>query len=208
MYQTYFWDFDGTLFDSYAVMAPALVFAFKKQGANVASKEAYRLMRQKSRGEAFAFFKQQYPQVDVDLAYRDYKQFEQEHADKLQPFPDAAKVCEEIIATGGRNFLLTHRNKEVWDLLAARGFKDYFSGGISGQDHFARKPSPDSLNYLCEKYQVSKKTAAMVGDRTLDIEAGHNAGMAGILFDPDDLITDCQPDLRVKTLAEIIAENK
>ena len=93
MYQTYFWDFDGTLFDSYAVMAPALVFAFKKQGANVASKEAYRLMRQKSRGEAFAFFKQQYPQVDVDLAYRDYKQFEQEHADNAGRKPEQHGQC-------------------------------------------------------------------------------------------------------------------
>ena len=45
----------------------------------------------------------------------------------------------------------------------------------------------------------------MVGDRTLDIEAGHNAGMAGILFDPDDLIEDCEPDLRVTNLLAMLA---
>ena len=34
----------------------------------------------------------------------------------------------------------------------------------------------------------SYREVVMVGDRTLDIVAGHNAKMAGILFDPDKLI--------------------
>jgi phosphoglycolate phosphatase-like HAD superfamily hydrolase len=41
------------------------------------------------------------------------------------------------------------------------------------------------LNYLLDKHQVDRHRAVMVGDRNLDIEAGHNAGIAGYLFDID-----------------------
>lgn len=205
MYQTYFWDFDGTLFDSYAVMAPALVYGFKCQQVEVSKDLAYQLMRQKSRGEAFESLGKQWPQVDLKQAYADYKSYERAHLQSLQPFNGAKEVLAAIVAAGGQNFLLTHRNDEAWQLLAKANLKQYFTGGVSGADNFARKPNPASLNYLCEKYQVNPARAAMVGDRTLDIEAGHNAGMAGILFDPDDLIKDCEPDLRVTNLSAMLA---
>lgn len=204
MYQTYFWDFDGTLFDSYAVMAPALVYGFKRQQVEVSKDLAYQLMRQKSRGEAFESLGKQWPQVDLKQAYADYKSYERAHLQNLQPFNGAKEVLAAIVAAGGQNFLLTHRNDEAWQLLAKANLKQYFTGGVSGTDNFARKPNPASLNYLCEKYQLNPARAAMVGDRTLDIEAGHNAGMAGILFDPDDLIEDCKPDLRVTNLSAIL----
>lgn len=205
MYQTYFWDFDGTLFDSYAVMVPALVYGFKRQQVEVSKDLAYQLMRQKSRGKAFESLGKQWPQVDLKQAYADYKSYERAHLQSLQPFNGAKEVLAAVVAAGGQNFLLTHRNDEAWQLLAKANLKQYFTGGVCGADNFARKPNPASLNYLCEKYQVNPARAVMVGDRTLDIEAGHNAGMAGILFDPDDLIKDCEPDLRVTNLLAMLA---
>lgn len=45
----------------------------------------------------------------------------------------------------------------------------------------------------------------MVGDRELDIAAGHNAGMSGILFDPDKLLhQDYNADRLVYSLSDIL----
>ena len=41
--------------------------------------------------------------------------------------------------------------------------------------------------------------------RALDVEAGHNAGMKGILFDPDNIINeDGNPDKRIKSMWELV----
>ena len=105
MYQTYFWDFDGTLFDSYAVMAPALVYGFKRQQVEVSKDLAYQLMRQKSRGKAFKSLGKQWPQVDLKQAYADYKSYERAHLQSLQPFNGAKEVLAAIVAAGGQKEL-------------------------------------------------------------------------------------------------------
>lgn len=45
----------------------------------------------------------------------------------------------------------------------------------------------------------------MVGDRNLDIEAGHNAGIAGYLFDIDQLIeVTSSPEVQVTDLNDLL----
>ena len=40
---------------------------------------------------------------------------------------------------------------------------------------FARKPAPDAINHLIDRYHLDPEKTMMVGDRKLDIEAGINA---------------------------------
>lgn len=43
-----------------------------------------------------------------------------------------------------------------------------------------RKPSPEMINKLCLKHNISKEQSYMVGDKQSDIEAGRNAGVHSI----------------------------
>jgi phosphoglycolate phosphatase-like HAD superfamily hydrolase len=68
---------------------------------------------------------------------------------------------------------------------------------------FPRKPDPAALNFLCEKFDIDKSTALMVGDRDIDIDVGHNAGMRGCLFDTGNYYPDCRAEYRVDNLSDI-----
>ena len=123
-----------------------------------------------------------------------------------EPFDFAGKVLETIQTSGGQSFLLTHRDESAKEILKRDGLLEYFKDFVTADDNFKRKPDPESLDYLLDKHQIDRKTAVMVGDRTLDVDAGHNAGIAGILFDPDGLIKadSCRPEQQIKTLKELI----
>ncbi|GBG95006.1 phosphoglycolate phosphatase haloacid dehalogenase hydrolase [Ligilactobacillus salitolerans] len=189
-YKNFFWDFDGTLYDTYQIMPLAYTKAWQAAGFEVNGKQAYEAMRLNSLGQAF---KQQQEQFKLSSAQlkevrQTYNEFEQKSLKQAQAFPGATTVLAAVAAGGGQNFLLTHRDQGAIDLLERDGLRQYFTGMITANDHFARKPAPDSLNYLLAQYQISPQTAIMVGDRSLDIEAAHRAGMAGALYDPDQLL--------------------
>ena len=53
MYQNYFFDFDGTLYDTYPGMVKAFVEAFALQGVELSTSEVYQVMREASVREAY-----------------------------------------------------------------------------------------------------------------------------------------------------------
>ncbi|ACG62129.1 hydrolase HAD family [Streptococcus equi subsp. zooepidemicus MGCS10565] len=93
----------------------------------------------------------------------------------------AKDILKRIVASGSRNFLISHRDHQVNDLLEQAGLLGYFTEVVTASNGFARKPNPESLLYLKEKYLISK--GLVIGDRRLDIEAGQAAGFDTLLVD-------------------------
>lgn len=202
----YFWDFDGTLYDTYRGMVKAFVEACAAcKCESVDPLQVYRAMRRTSLHQTFNVFLKTADAKMTKMIIAKYESLEHiERADAL-PFDGAVEVCRWVIEQGGRNFLVTHRDRSACDLLERDQLADYFAGYVTSEDKFPRKPDPTSLNFLCGQYHVDREDAFMVGDRTLDIEAAHRAGMRGILFDPDGTIrTAIVPDKRIKSLREIV----
>ena len=186
MYQNNFFDFDGTLYDTYPGMVKAFVEAFALQGIKLSASEVYQVMRENSVREAYRRYTTS--QLNEAKLHADYRNLEERYQVYAKPFSGARELLERIIANGGQNFLLTHRDKSSLTLLERDGFLQYFTDHSTADDGFKRKPDPEALNFLVAKHGLDPSASVMVGDRTLDIVAGHNAKMAGILFDPDNLI--------------------
>ena len=55
-YKNYFWDFDGTLYNSYPGMVRAFVETLKTQEIELDSKEVYKIMREASVRKAFKLY--------------------------------------------------------------------------------------------------------------------------------------------------------
>ena len=206
MYQEFFWDFDGTLYNTYPGMVEAFMDVFEQKGFKLDQDEVYRHMRQTSLGKTFSYYRTQNNLEEEPEALREeYNPIEAKLEDKMKPFDGVQEVLAKVVANGGHNYLMTHRNKSSLEMLAKFDLKKYFTDAVTAEKKFPRKPNPASLNSLVEKYDLDPQNCVMVGDRVLDIAAAHNAKMSGILFDPDDLIIEpASPEHRIQDMHDIL----
>lgn len=204
-YKSFFWDFDGTLFDTYPIMVKAFMQALTDQHVSEIELDEvaiYEVMRRHSLGAALKQFSAEFG-IDLDQLEDDYRKIEAPLIVDAKPFDGIKPLLEELQARNGQHFLLTHRNQSANQLLEAANIKKLFTDEVTSEQPFPRKPDPASLNYLIEQNQVERPTAIMIGDRNLDVDAGHNAGIAGALFDPGRLIdgTPSQPEIDVTNVS-------
>lgn len=189
-YQTFFWDFDGTIFDTYPIMVQAFMTALTQQQVSeleLDEQDIYETMRQHSLGTALQKFSAEFS-IQADQLEQDYRQNERGQIAQAKPFDGMVDLLQQLADAGGKHYLLTHRNQSAMQLLQAAGIKKLFTDEVTSEQPFPRKPNPASLNALIKRHEVQKASAIMIGDRTLDVDAGHNAGIAGALFDPGRLI--------------------
>lgn len=207
-YQQLFWDFDGTLVNTYPGMVTAFHRALEDNGVNdfeIDDLAIYQAMRQHSLGTALQRFAAEFS-VDRGRLQQLYRHHATPQLTTAAPFTGVSALLRMVQDQGGRNFVLTHRDNGALDRLSALGLSGFFSGAVTAADDYPRKPDPTSLRALMQRYAVEPATAIMIGDRNLDVQAGHRAGMAGALFDPEHLIVDeSQPEVRVTQMAELQA---
>ncbi len=75
---------------------------------------------------------------------------------------------------------MTHRGKSTIELLKYYDIYKYFTECVTKEYNFERKPNPEAINYLIEKYKLNKDEVILVGDRKIDIETAINANVYSI----------------------------
>ncbi|WP_251897914.1 HAD family hydrolase [Lactiplantibacillus paraplantarum] len=200
----FLWDLDGTLLDTYPAMVQAFQQAVAELGGTITAEATYRLMRQQSVGYAEKTIAAQNG-WDWQALRAGYQRWEPQLQQAPAAFTGAKAVLAKVVAVGGHNYLMTHRDESAQTYLVQAGLDHYFTDAVTADQPFPRKPDPAALNYLLDKHHVDRQQAVMVGDRNLDIEAGHNAGIAGYLFDIDQLIeVTSSPEVQVTDLNDLL----
>ena len=177
MYQNYFFDFDGTLYDTYPGMVKAFVEAFALQGVELSPNEVYQVMREASVREAYRRYTTS--QLDATKLHADYRNLEEKYQVQAKPFSGARELLERVIANGGQNFLLTHRDKSSLGLLERDGFLQYFTDHSTADDGFKRKPDPEALNFLRSKSTQNHPTSTWTAEKISPESTKNTAPGAG-----------------------------
>ena len=94
----------------------------------------------------------------------------------------AKEILEYLKSSGVNNYVYTHRGITTDTVLKNIDLYDYFIDFVTSLDDFKRKPDPEGLEYLINKYHLDKNHAYYVGDRKLDIECASNASIKSIMF--------------------------
>ena len=204
-YQHFIWDFDGTLFNTYPRMVKCFDHALRQCGVVESEEEILRRIKV-SVGSALKYFQEKHaidPAFDFMAAYYAYERTLP--ADTMIPYPGMPELIRETHELGAHHHLYTHRDRAAFEALERYGILDCFEGRITSQDPFPKKPAPDALLSLIQRGLVNPASACMVGDRDIDVEAAHNAGIDGCLFDPEHFFDGYQTPHRVCSAGELLA---
>ena len=186
MTPTFIWDLDGTLLDSYEAILAGIQETYEQFDIPFDREEVRNFILRYSVKDLLV--------RDADQHGLDSEELNRVRATSLKekntqiPLMDGAR---EILAWAAeqdiQNFVYTHKSDNAFQVLEDLGVRHHFTEILTSDSGFARKPSPEALLYLIDKYQLDKATTYYVGDRLLDAETAINAGISSINLQIDGL---------------------
>lgn len=195
----FFWDFDGTMFDTYPHITTCMCNALKQLNIPHDRDTVYQQVKV-SIGKCGRHYAKEFG-IDAATMLDAYYSFEHDvNANPANPYPNLAQTLQAIIDKGGKHYIYTHRGASTRTYLDKFNLSGYFTDIVTAEMGLPGKPAPDALTYLMDKHGLTPETCVMIGDRDIDVQCGWNAGMAGCLFDPDSFYQDFQATFRTNTM--------
>lgn len=180
----FIWDLDGTLLDSYPIIASSLADALAEFGYAADTDELMEVIRFKSVNEYLDLVHER-TGIDTALAAARFREIRRGRLNMTGAMEHAIACLESLAGMGCRHFVYTHSGNEIFTVLEATALLPLFTEILTAESGFPRKPEPAAIDHLVEKYGLDKQCSYYVGDRELDILAARNAAINGILFIPD-----------------------
>lgn len=199
-YTNLIWDFDGMLFNTYPRMAAAFQQALADMGVTSSIDEIMPRIK-RSVGKAAREYAELF-RLDRESLSAQYHL--REHAmppETMLPYDGICELLRDAAQAGCRHFLYTHRDHSALDALERYGVKSLFSGFVTVNDPFPPKPAPDALLSILSRHQLAPEACVMLGDRDIDILAARNAGISGILYDPERFYNHFEHSLRTNSVS-------
>jgi HAD superfamily hydrolase (TIGR01549 family) len=184
LYKHIIWDFDGTLFDTYPVMGSAFKMILEEEGIEESIDEIVKHMKV-SMTYAIQHYEKKY-HINNTFIEKYESQRKVNEISFCKPYKGIEEICKYIHTLGRKNYLYTHRGESAIMFLKKYDIYSYFADCITSEHGFERKPSPDAINHIIEKYNIIHSEAIMIGDRDLDILSAKNAGISSCFFTEGD----------------------
>lgn len=179
-YDQIFWDFDGTLFDTYPAIAQAFQDILREELAlSVEYDEIYDRMKVTVR-DALNYYRELYDISDSMIERFEARRIVLE--EKSNPYEGVAELLSSLKHRGVKHYLYTHRDLSAKRMLTKHSLSQYFDLMITAEDGFPFKPSPEALLAIMKRYDMAKEESLMVGDREIDVKAAVNAGIDSCLI--------------------------
>lgn len=200
-YTHLFWDFDGTLYNSYPQIILAMEKALADAGLPPQPEGSILKLFKLTMTKAFVYYAPLCG-LDTDQLHALFHAHHQ-RVGFFPPYEGLKECLTRLSNAGARHYLYTHRDGRAWEHLEKDGLRPLFTDGVTSEDGFPHKPAPDALRHLIAKHGLDPAHCAMIGDRDIDILSGQNAGMAGILFDPDGFYPSLKVEGRAGNMDEL-----
>lgn len=179
--KAFIWDLDGTLLNSYDIIVSSLEETINEMGIFIDREEIAKHVIEYS---VTSFIEKIVPEADKSFGEikSRYSEISGSKALKIKAMPNAAALLQALCDMKALNFVYTHRGKTTEPVLEKLDMKQYFNEILTSRSGFPRKPSPDAINYIVDKYNLDKESTFYVGDRSIDVDCAKNAGIKSILF--------------------------
>jgi phosphoglycolate phosphatase len=201
------YDFDGTLVDTLFDIADAVNLSLDELGLRTLSRETVckyvgkgveRLMAQSIEGTGYSdlshacqLFRKHYSENLMN-----HTRFYPAGREILHHFRDKRQaICSNKPEDFVRRILVSLKSLEAFDAI------------LGGDSLTTRKPDPEGLLHLLDRFQCSPEQAVLVGDSPVDIETGKRAGVYTCVvtfgFGDATEIASAGPDCSIDNLLEL-----
>ncbi|HQQ71775.1 MAG TPA: HAD-IIIA family hydrolase [Alicycliphilus sp.] len=173
-------DWDGTLFDSTAIIVRSIQDAVRDLGCTVPSDEAAAWVIGMALPQALAHAAPDVPREKYTELSNRYRYHYLKHQDDLSLFDGVLPMLQSLRQRGHLLAVATGKSRrgldQVLDMVQLRGMFD----GSRTADETAGKPNPLMLQELMAEFGVAPGRLLMIGDTTHDLEMARNAGCASV----------------------------
>lgn len=204
-YELYFFDFDGTLFDSYKSLVHVYDEAFRTIGQSSDEKDA-RVFMHMSLEETLRVRGVTDPKERKTFLAGIAKAIDDPKYVALTAiYPDVREVLAEL-KKRGRGIGLVSGNSPIHIALVLKeyGLSGYFTAVVGSSDLYRPKPFADPILHGLKSFpDTEKKDAVYIGDSLQDPETAFNAGVDGILLDRNNEYISYEKK-KIRTLRELL----
>lgn len=182
---TFVWDLDGTLIDSYPAILRSLEGTYAVFDWNFDKKAVYDYILAHSVGQLLGEMAEQHS-LEVQTVKAFFSEDLKKRDHELLLFSDTKTILEWTQDKGIQNFVYTHKGSNTEHVLKMLGISSYFTEALHSQSGFARKPDPEAMDYLVEKYSLDRKYTYYIGDRKLDMDFALKSQVQSINLEQPD----------------------
>ena len=173
-------DWDGTLFDSTAIITRCIQLAVADVGGTVPTREQASYVIGMALMPALAHAAPDVPQDKYPLLGERYRHHYLAHQHDISLFDGVLAMLAELKARHHWLAVATGKSRAgLNEALHAVELRDVFDGSRTA-DETAGKPHPRMLHELMREFGTAPERTLMVGDTTHDLQMAVNAGCASI----------------------------
>lgn len=173
------WDLDGTLLDSYPAILLGLEETYQYFGLTFHREEVKAFVLRYSVKDLLCQLSEQ-EQIPLETLNTVRANSLREKNAQISLMEGAREILEWAREMGMKQFIYTHKGDNTFAILDELGISHYFVEVLTADSGFARKPDPEAVLYLMEKYELPQEATYYIGDRLLDAETAQAAGIKSL----------------------------
>lgn len=196
-----FWDFDGTLFDSYPLTVQAAQKILHAHQIDIPDEQLHDRMMT----TVYSALRQIMQENHASFPLEEFNNaFHQIDPACFPLYPHVKEVLQLTVDQGGHNYLLTHRDHSAIEALEKKQIVSLFTDYITSESGYPRKPDPSGLLAMMQKYDLSAEDVIVIGDRELEIELARKAGVCVLWYASTPVIPKMKPDAVIHDYSELL----
>lgn len=203
-------DLDGTILDTVADLADAVIYALEKHGFPPRS---YREVMNFVGNGVIKLIERALPYghkepENVEKVYLDFNsRYSSHYADKTKPYDGISELLSELKTRGYKLAVLSNKPDKFTKDLVDGFFPNVFGVVRGSVDGVPRKPDPTSELSILRELGIAPDECLHVGDSDTDVLTAHNAGIKCVGctwgYRPRKTLEEAGADYIVESVAEL-----